>query len=76
MSAKKTNTPDRPFAVFIVYAIALAMLALPVYEWISNAWWFYQDGSDWVMMFINLPARLFALVGFPSLNRCSTALRT
>lgn len=64
MSAKKTNTPDRPFAVFIVYAIALAMLALPVYEWISNAWWFYQDGSDWVMMFINLPARLFALVGF------------
>ncbi len=64
MSAPKKSTTGKPFAAVVVYTIALVMLALPVYEWMSNAWWFYQDGSDRVMMFINLPARLFALVGF------------
>ncbi len=61
--AKKPNT-DKPVAAAIIYALAILFLALPVYEWFSNAWVMFAHGGDYPTMLLNLPARLFALVGF------------
>ena len=66
MSTKKNKKPntDRPVAAIIIYALAVVFLALPIYEWLGNAWAVFAHGGDYPTMLLNLPARLFALVGF------------
>ena len=35
-----------------------------MYEWIGNAAFFYAETQDYTMLLLNLPSRLFALIGF------------
>ena len=47
----------------MIYAVALLLLALPVYEWLRNAYFFYTQTTEYLILTLYLPARLFALVG-------------
>ncbi len=61
---KKKKSTDKPAAAAAIYALAVVLLLLPVYEWLTNAWYFYVATSEYLVFFLHLPARLFALVGF------------
>ena len=54
---------QRP-AAGVIYAVAVALVFLPVYEWVANAVPFYADPYDISTAVFNLPGRLLALVGF------------
>lgn len=61
---RKARAAGKPIATSVIYALAFLFLALPVYEWIVNAAFFYAETSDYPMLLLNLPSRAFALVGF------------
>ena len=61
---RKSATAVKPIAASVVYGLAILFLALPLYEWIGNAAFFYTETRDFTMLLLNLPSRLFALIGF------------
>ena len=61
---RKSATAVKPIAASVVYGPAILFLALPLYEWIGNAAFFYTETRDFTMLLLNLPSRLFALIGF------------
>ena len=61
---RKSATAVKPIATSVVYGLAILFLALPLYEWIGNAAFFYTETRDFTMLLLNLPSRLFALIGF------------
>ncbi len=61
---RKSATAVKPIATSVVYGPAILFLALPLYEWIGNAAFFYTETRDFTMLLLNLPSRLFALIGF------------
>lgn len=63
-AGKKKSQSPMPRVAVAIYAVAALFLILPMYEWITNAAFFLSPTPDWSMLLLNLPARLFALVGF------------
>jgi len=65
MTAKRPQPPTAPLAVrYFFYIVALALLVLPLIAWLENALPFYQAGGNLGFLLLQLPARLFALIGF------------
>ncbi len=54
----------RDVAAAVIYLIAAVLLLLPVFEWITNSYYFFLESREYALLLLNLPARLFALVGF------------
>ncbi len=54
----------RDIAAAVIYLIAAVLLLLPVYEWLTNSYYFFLESREYALLLLNLPARLFALVGF------------
>ncbi len=61
-SKKRGAGSKNPTAAAIIYVVAVVLLVLPITEWLGNAP--REFGTSPELSFLNLPARLFALVGF------------
>ena len=59
-----TGTGPQRAVAGVIYAVALVLVLLPVYEWVANAMPFYSDPYDLATGLFNLPGRVFVLVGF------------